>query len=439
MSFLDIFKKNGDGDHEVEPQTEMAKTDETTISVAKNDDLALAERRAAHKISHPLNNDMAGFIDRLIPLAAAGADAAGQYDMAIVTFPKGSGWKDLCVRKCDGRNLLSIQQNGKFTSMAGIQKAGLQPAAIANLAMQGAAVAVGAAYMAQISEQLEGIESGIEAITRELQRERNAKLQSSFDMLKRYSNRFEEYTSSPEKKQAALNGIEQSLKDATTLWHFQIDSMNDLCLEIQGRRKANQEDVLKYFDKLCEMENRSAAAFQLIALVGQLEMRYDDDFSEKRIDSEKEDLRCLTDAFNDARDKAHMILEEKTRNVGGSPIALAEPTQASREGAGVVRGLLDNAGSNLARVNPVRMMEAGKASLESRRHRLVEQITVDNPVRKVSEQQHNALDEVNFMYNHIDSMIFKGSEIIFLETRSEEGGHPGSNPENQNDVSRRND
>ena len=91
MSFLDIFKKNGDGDHEVEPQTEMAKTDEATISVAKNDDLALAERRAAHKISHPLNNDMAGFIDRLIPLAAAGADAAGQYDMAIVTFPKGSG------------------------------------------------------------------------------------------------------------------------------------------------------------------------------------------------------------------------------------------------------------------------------------------------------------------------------------------------------------
>ena len=41
MSFLDIFK-NGDGDHEVEPQTEMAKTDEATISVAKNDDLSLS-------------------------------------------------------------------------------------------------------------------------------------------------------------------------------------------------------------------------------------------------------------------------------------------------------------------------------------------------------------------------------------------------------------
>ena len=30
--------------------------------------------------------------------------------------------------------------------------------------------------------------------------------------------------------------------------------------------------------------------------------RYDDDFSEKRIDSEKEDLRCLTDTFSDAPD-----------------------------------------------------------------------------------------------------------------------------------------
>lgn len=56
--------------------------------------------------------------------------------------------------------------------MAGIQKAGLQPTAIANLAMVGAAVAVGARsiYGFQISEQLEESKAGIEAITRELQR-----------------------------------------------------------------------------------------------------------------------------------------------------------------------------------------------------------------------------------------------------------------------------
>lgn len=32
------------------------------------------------------------FADRLIPLAAAGADAAARYNQAIVRFPEGAGW-----------------------------------------------------------------------------------------------------------------------------------------------------------------------------------------------------------------------------------------------------------------------------------------------------------------------------------------------------------
>ena len=63
-------------------------------------------------------------------------------------------------------------------------------------------------------------------------------------MLQRYSLRFEEYLASPEKKQAALIGIEQSLRDAKEIWRFQLDSMHDLQKEIASDRKPKKDKIL---------------------------------------------------------------------------------------------------------------------------------------------------------------------------------------------------
>lgn len=95
-----------------------------------------------------------GFIDAMIPVAAAAVDAGAQYGMAVVRFPEGVGWADLCKSPREGYKLLSNFKDGKFNEMAAIKQAGLQGPAVANLALQGAAVVVGQAYMAQINEQL---------------------------------------------------------------------------------------------------------------------------------------------------------------------------------------------------------------------------------------------------------------------------------------------
>lgn len=267
MRFLNWLK--GGSREEPEPtEAEISKADEAELSIMDHGELVSLMSGEGKVISKPIAGKMAGFVDALIPVATAGADAAAQYGMAIVKFPEGVTWGDLCVRKSDGWNLLSSFKDGRFNDMAGIKQAALQPTAVANLAMQGAAVAVGAAYMAQISDQLKGIEGGIDAIKRELQLERDAKLLSSFEMLQRYSQRFEEYLASPEKKQAALIGIEQSLRDSKEIWRFQLDSMCDLQKEIALDRKPNKDKILRYSDRLQEMEKRSAGAFQLCAAVG---------------------------------------------------------------------------------------------------------------------------------------------------------------------------
>ena len=413
MGFLDWLK--GNSEEKLKPvKAEIVKNDKAELSIIDGVELATLTDGEVKAISKPITGMMTGFADALIPVATAGADAAAQYGMAVVKFPEGVTWGDLCVRKSDGWNLLSSFKDGKFNDMAGIKQAALQPTAIANLAMQGAAVAVGAAYMAQISDQLKGIESGIEAIKRELQLERDAKLLSSFDMLQRYSLRFEEYLASPEKKQAALIGIEQSLRDAKEIWRFQLDSMRDLQKEIASDRKPKKDKILQYSDRLQEMEKRSAVALRLCAAVGQMSMRYDDDFSEKRIADERNDLLSLQEEYGNVRGAAYAALTKKALGVGGAPLALADAAENTYTGTNPVASVAFGAGANIARVNPMRMRLKAKENTEARRAELVDVITCNSKVRVAADTQLEILGEINFMYNQAESMVLNGDEVLFL-------------------------
>lgn len=110
------------------------------------------------------------FFDSLIPLAGNVAEAAAQYDHAIVKFPDGIGWNDLLNRKTPGweqfKQCGGFGKNGKFNPQAAIRQVKVSPAAVANIALQAAAVAVGQAYMTEISERLNGIEEGVSKIQR---------------------------------------------------------------------------------------------------------------------------------------------------------------------------------------------------------------------------------------------------------------------------------
>lgn len=428
MGFFNIFKSKEQDPETAEPN-EITKADEATIETIPANEIEIYQAKAKRFTKKKTTSNLGGFIDQFVPGIIAGADAAHQYGMAVVKFPEGVGWDDLCKFKQgenEGWNLLSNFKDGKFNDMAAIKQAGLQPTAIANLAMQGAAVAVGAAYMAQISNQLESIETGIEDIKRELQQERDAKLLSSFDMLQRYAQRFNAYNSNPEKKQAALVGIEQSLRDASEIWHFQIESMKHLSVEISSSKRMKDSQVIKYSDQLREMEARSAAAFQLCSAVAQLSMRYDDDFSTSRILAERNDLQKLAEEYGVVRGAAYGALSKKAMKVGGAPLALADAAEKKYDGSNPVRGLADGVGSNLARVNPVRMRKAGKENLNTKRNSLVNEITVDSPMKDVSKQQLDSLEELDFMHNQADAMAFEGDSVIFLELGSDNHGDEAS-------------
>lgn len=204
MSFLDRLFGAKEADETADDVATIEPAQEQVLSRVCENELAALRNSAVRTVRVPVGSKAAIAADALIPLGANAAQGVSEAGMAMIGFPEGVGWADLCARKApewDGYKLLSsFGSDGKFNEMAGIKRAGLQPAAVANLALQGAAVAVGMAYMNQINEKLDGLQAGIEAIQRDMQRERDAELKAAYDALGRLTFKCEEYGASAEKR-----------------------------------------------------------------------------------------------------------------------------------------------------------------------------------------------------------------------------------------------
>ena len=397
----------------------MEDKSSVAIEVIDSNALAKIEEKKSKSIKLPVPDagKAAIFADALVPAVVDGLNAAKQFDMAIVKFPDGVGWADLCERRRDGWKLLSnFREDGKFNEMAAIKQAGLQPEAVANIALQGAAVAVGMAYMNEINNQLKTIESGISEIKALMEREQKAKMLASYEMLKRYAERFDEYIVSPEKKTAALIGIHNALQDATNIWFFQLESIAALKEEVASRKSMDYEEITEAADKLHELEARTGQAFQLVAAVGLLGMQYDNDFSEKRILREMDDLKKLAVDFAHARGGAYAALGTKATNLKGLPLAIAEPDFDDVKGNNPLEHVANFIGGNAARVNPIRMAATAKVELEKKKSELIDYIASDNVVKEINEKRSNQLDDMNFMFNKADTMVLEDGAIRLLES-----------------------
>ena len=72
------------------------------ITLAGETELAAIESGAVRSVVLTSGERGAAFADALVPVAANAAQAVQTYGMAVVKFPEGVGWADLCVRKSDG-------------------------------------------------------------------------------------------------------------------------------------------------------------------------------------------------------------------------------------------------------------------------------------------------------------------------------------------------
>lgn len=416
-----------------ENESSMYKdSDNVSIEISYNvEELIAGSVDDMHNLSIP--SDYEGFkarLDALVPLIGDAVAAIPGKDVAIVRFPVVDGkqlcWNDLLNRKTPGwenwKQLGGFNKDGKFNPQAAIKKAGLKsnPAAVANLVLQGAAVVVGQAYMTEISNKLESIESGIASIERMLERDKEAQLDGNFRALRRYTANLEDNSLDPQKKQAVIGSLEHIRTDTLKLWSYQVKALEDFKQEVSKPGRIDAKKAESVIDDFRKIEETTSAAFQLLMLIEQTSMQYDNDFSEKRLNKAKEEVKELIAEFQVVNDDVCRQLRVKIDKVKGlSPIAVAKRRELIEEPANILDGMAKNVGEVAERITPIALIDEGKRQKETKKKELLRELSSGDDLEDVLVEHIDRYERLNFMFNEADGLLVSEDEIYFIKKNNE--------------------
>ena len=300
--------------------------------------------------------------------------------------------------------------------MAAIKQAGLQPAAVANLALQGAAVLVGQAYMMQINDKLEGLSDGIAEIQRSMESGREAELESHFDALERVVLMFDEHGSDQSKRTVALQAVEDATRAAQHACHYEAKALREIGAGAAQRGKMSKEDVEKLIQRLRKEEGYAPVAFQLLVAARQTGMRLECDYTNARIEKELSIMRKAADELIGARGSARELIGKRISGLRGAPFALAEPIETeATKGAAVV---LDTMAKAMSRINPARAHQAAKDRLSSEKADLRDEMGSGNAVKVLAEKSEEELESIRFAFNDADTIIIEDGVIKAFSSKA---------------------
>lgn len=247
--------------------------------------------------------------DAIVPGMGAIADAVNQYGFAIVRFPEGKCWNDLIPRRTPGYEgwlhfAARAKNGGVGGGNAAIMQAGLQPVAIANLALQAAAVAVGLAYMARIDGKLSEICEGIDEILRRMEEDYISQLGGIADTLSEYREYYDEYASNDRECSSIIANTQRIYEKLRGYWRKELLRMEHLQGELESQGKIVQEaDARDLLQKYVGIETRLSYIFGLTIISREIGMQYGSSFASGRIDRERKTISSMRDEYVNLRDK----------------------------------------------------------------------------------------------------------------------------------------
>jgi hypothetical protein len=416
-----------------EPESEIAPIEDSAgmaLSWATPDELARIEEMYPRSVAISTPEFSAAALDSLVPLAANAGQAAREYSMAVVKFPEGVGWADLCARHTDGwqgwKLLSSIGPDGKFNEMAAIRQAGLTPVGAANLALQAGAVAVGMAYMNQINRQLTALQEGVGEVLKEMAFERDAALKTALDDLRMLGERQHEFLATPEKRAQALQIADRARHDANEAWNYQLSAIRDWGEGLAKDRRAADEGAIRgKIAELAPLEARAAYAYKLVAMAERISMGIESDYTAKRIEGARKLAKRLEGEYEAAIGPIETDLLNRISKIGGLPLLVADAEDDGYEPQNPVFDVAHEIGRQANRLNPFRMVKAAEDDLSSRKIAMQGQMFLANEVARAEDAYEGQLDDLDFAFNGADALLIGDGQIRAISTREKGEGDKG--------------
>lgn len=357
------------------------------------------------------------FLDAMIPAAGAAIDAANQFGHAIIQFPEGAKWADLINRKTpgwEGFKQLGILKDGKFQPQAAIKQAKLQPAAIGNLALQGAAMAVGQMYMVEINKQLEEVTSGIAAMQEEMRLERESNIEACMEMLKEYSEGYLTISNDPIEHQAVRNQIEAIRREAKEAWLFQMKHLQSLEKTLRKSGKLQDDQLKLRMREFMQQDKAAHDAFVFLMAAEQVKMQYSQNFTASQIERERKAICGCLSKYTTLREEIQEHLISKVNKLQGKPLAIPIADNAQDVPANPVERIGRIIGNNAPRIFIPNMIEEAKRQRAEKKAKYEDYIRRDNPIIDIANIHLGNLDDLNFIYNRANALLINKSGIHYI-------------------------
>lgn len=397
---------------------------ENSLSKGEGDSLAIISNTEEfnielyeHKSFSRNAVDNTAFLDAMIPAAGTAVDAANQFGHAIVRFPEGTKWADLIDRKVpgwEGFKQLGILKDGKFQPQAAIRQAKLQPAAIGNLALQGAAMAVGQMYMVEINKQLEEATTGIAAIQEEMRYERESNIGACMEMLKEYSEDYLTISNNPIEHQAVRNQIEAIRKEAKGAWLFQINHFQSLEKTLRESEKLKDDQLKARMYEFVQRDKAAHDAFVFLMAAEQVKTQYSQNFTTSQIEKEQEAINNYLNNYMTLREEIQEHLISKIDKLQEKPLAIPAVDNMQDAPANPVARLGQIIGNNAPRIFVPNMIEEAKRQNREKKASYKDCVRRNNPIVDVADTCLGNLDDLNFIYNRANALLINESGIHYL-------------------------
>lgn len=371
----------------------------------------------AHKSFNDCTVGDTAFLDAMIPAAGAVADAAAQYNHAVVRFPEGATWADLINRKTpgwEGFKQLGILKGGKFQPQAAIKQAKVQPAALGNLTLQGAAMVVGQMYMVEINKQLEEVTIGIASIQEEMRLERESNIEACMELLKEYSEDYMTIADDPTEHQAVRNQIEAIRKEAKEAWLFQMKQLQAIRKSLQKSGKLKDENLKA---KILEFSQRDRAAhdsFIFLMAAEQVKMQYSQGYTEAQIAKERRSVSDRLISYMELRDGIQAQLINKIEKMPGKLLAIPSAGDTQEAAEGPVQRIGNAISNNIPRFFVPNMREEAKRQKEEKRLNYKSYVKRSSSIEDAANTRLANLDDLDFIYNRADALLIDESGIHYF-------------------------
>lgn len=295
-----------------------------TVEIIKPEDLDQISVLGKIDADNSDGVSFAGKVDAVLGMASNVLDAAERTNLYKVEVPDGYKLRDLIdSSRNDGTvRALVRDTNGKLNGDVLLRLNGVSLAQVASVGLSAAAMVVGQAYMAEISNSLQSIDSKLDNVIAMIAGEQRAKVKNAIDIAKTYMNLYEDYQGKPsEAMQAARIEIESRYNDVGEVIDWITEQLANT-EKLAKETKPAEKEIITVLHELNSYREQFELCLQALSALALTRMYYDGCVAYRSALIEQQRITLKSQQFLNRYQKISGIIELQIGALKGNPVAL---------------------------------------------------------------------------------------------------------------------